>query len=91
MAIRRCTGYCKQMDIHSEGTGPELRSTTQVLEWLDLLDMHDIADHFSSADQMKQLTSGIELAALPSVIFLSSSWTDCARWPYDCLQPRAVD
>eukprot|EP00644_Phytophthora_capsici_P006567 jgi/Phyca11/18396/fgenesh1_pg.PHYCAscaffold_36_\ len=66
LAIRRCTGYCEQMDIHSE-------SSTILSECLDLLDLNPIADQIirgSSVEQMKRLTIGVELAAQPSVLFL---------------------
>ncbi|KAL7685084.1 putative pleiotropic drug resistance protein PDR/CDR [Plasmopara halstedii] len=87
LAIRRSTGYCEQMDIHSEASTfrealtfssflrqdssvPHSRKIDSVNECLDLLDMHDIADHIirgSSVEQMKRLTIGVELAAQPSV------------------------
>ncbi|KAL7685093.1 putative AAA+ ATPase domain, CDR ABC transporter, ABC transporter, G1 [Plasmopara halstedii] len=90
LAIRRSTGYCEQMDIHSEASTfrealtfssflrqdssvPHSRKIDSVNECLDLLDMHDIADHIirgSSVEQMKRLTIGVELAAQPSVLFL---------------------
>ncbi|TMW58488.1 hypothetical protein Poli38472_010047 [Pythium oligandrum] len=90
LAIRRCTGYCEQMDIHSEAatfrealtfsaflrqaaTVPDSHKYDTVEECLDLLDMHDIADHIirgSSMEQHKRLTIGVELAAEPSVLFL---------------------
>ncbi|TMW58483.1 hypothetical protein Poli38472_010042 [Pythium oligandrum] len=90
LAIRRCTGYCEQMDIHSEAatfrealtfsaflrqaaTVPDSHKYDTVEECLDLLDMHDIADHIirgSSMEQHKRLTIGVELAAEPGVLFL---------------------
>uniref|UniRef100_M4BGL5 ABC transporter domain-containing protein n=1 Tax=Hyaloperonospora arabidopsidis (strain Emoy2) TaxID=559515 RepID=M4BGL5_HYAAE len=90
LAIRRCAGYCEQMDVHSEASTfreaftfsaflrqdssvPDSTKLDSVHEVLDLLDMHDIADHIirgSSVEQMKRLTIGVELAAQPSVIFL---------------------
>ncbi|RLN92745.1 hypothetical protein BBJ28_00004293 [Nothophytophthora sp. Chile5] len=90
LAIRRCTGYCEQMDIHSEGSTirealtfsaflrqesdvPASKKYDSVMECLDLLDMHDIADQIirgSSQEQMKRLTIGVELVAQPSILFL---------------------
>ncbi|CAI5746614.1 unnamed protein product [Peronospora destructor] len=58
LAIRRSTGYCEQMDIHSESA---------------TIHLHPIADQIirgSSVKQMKRLTIGVELAAQPSVLFL---------------------
>uniref|UniRef100_H3GSR4 ABC transporter domain-containing protein n=1 Tax=Phytophthora ramorum TaxID=164328 RepID=H3GSR4_PHYRM len=90
LAIRRCTGYCEQTDIHSETAtfrealtfsaflrqGSDTSETAKlesVSEIIDLLGLHNIADHMvrgSSLEQLKRLTIGVELAAQPSVLFL---------------------
>ncbi|KAG7397092.1 hypothetical protein PHYBOEH_001243 [Phytophthora boehmeriae] len=58
LAIRRSTGYCKQMESHSESsTIREALTFNQIIRG-------------SSAELMKRLTIGMELAAQPSVIFL---------------------
>ncbi|KAG3232170.1 ABC transporter G family member 35 [Phytophthora idaei] len=76
LAIRRSTGYCEQMDIHSD-TSTFREALTQkydsVNECLELLDLNPIADQVirgSSMELMKRLTIGVELAAQPSVLFL---------------------
>ncbi|KUF84679.1 ABC transporter G family member 31 [Phytophthora nicotianae] len=90
LAIRRATGYCEQVDIHSDASTfrealtfsaflrqdaavSDIEKYNTVNECLDLLDLHSIADQIirnSSAEQMKRLTIGVELAAQPSVLFL---------------------
>uniref|UniRef100_K3WZI5 ABC transporter domain-containing protein n=1 Tax=Globisporangium ultimum (strain ATCC 200006 / CBS 805.95 / DAOM BR144) TaxID=431595 RepID=K3WZI5_GLOUD len=90
LAIRRCTGYCEQIDSHSSASTfrealtfsaflrqdssiPDSQKYDSVNECMDLLDMHDIGDQIirgSSAERMKRLTIGVELAAQPSVLFL---------------------
>ncbi|KAG2777447.1 ABC transporter G family member 31 [Phytophthora cactorum] len=90
LAIRRATGYCEQVDIHSDASTfrealtfsaflrqdakiPDDEKYNTVNECLDLLDLCSIADQIirnSSAEQMKRLTIGVELAAQPSVLFL---------------------
>ncbi|OWZ08834.1 ABC transporter [Phytophthora megakarya] len=90
LAIRRCTGYCEQIDIHSETATfrealtfsamlrqdndiPMSAKINSVNEIVNLLGLHDIAEHMvrgSSLEQLKRLTIGVELAAQPSVLFL---------------------
>eukprot|EP00644_Phytophthora_capsici_P011335 jgi/Phyca11/110336/e_gw1.18.139.1 len=75
LAIRRSTGYCEQMDIHSKSSTfrEALTYYDSVNMCLDLLDLTPIADQIirgSSMEQMKRLTIGVELAAQPSVLFL---------------------
>lgn len=90
LSIQRCTGYCEQMDIHSDAstirealvfsaflrqdsTVPSEHKFAAVEECLDMLELRSIADQIvrgCSAEQLKRLTIGVELAAHPSVLFL---------------------
>uniref|UniRef100_H3GFF6 Reverse transcriptase domain-containing protein n=1 Tax=Phytophthora ramorum TaxID=164328 RepID=H3GFF6_PHYRM len=69
LPIRRCTGYCEQMDVQSEASTfrEAFRFSARPA------DMHDIADqiiHSSLVEQMTRLMIGVEFAAQPRVIFL---------------------
>ncbi|EEY68918.1 ATP-binding Cassette (ABC) Superfamily [Phytophthora infestans T30-4] len=64
LAIRRSTGCCEQMDIHSES------STIREALTFNLNLIADQIIRGSSVEQMKRLTIGVELAAQPSVLFL---------------------
>ncbi|RLN53090.1 hypothetical protein BBJ29_009018 [Phytophthora kernoviae] len=66
LAIRRCTGYCEQMDVHSETA-----TICEALTFRSFLRQDaSISDAKNSVEQMKRLTIGVELAAQPSVISL---------------------
>ncbi|KAH9109174.1 hypothetical protein LEN26_014060, partial [Aphanomyces euteiches] len=76
LAIRRCTGYCEQMDIHCESAtfrealvfSSMLRQSSDIPTATKLAHAEECLR--LSVEQMKRLTIGVELAAAPSVLFL---------------------
>ncbi|ETK91328.1 hypothetical protein L915_05059, partial [Phytophthora nicotianae] len=65
LAIRRSTGYCEQMDVHSMASTFREALTFSAF----LRQGADVSDS-KKYDSMKRLTIGVELAAQPSIIFL---------------------
>ncbi|EEY61583.1 ATP-binding Cassette (ABC) Superfamily [Phytophthora infestans T30-4] len=74
LAIRRATGYCEQMDIHSGASTfrEALTFSAFLRQGAEVPDAqkYDSIIRGSSTEQMTRLTIGVELAAQPSVLFL---------------------
>ncbi|TMW61664.1 hypothetical protein Poli38472_010727 [Pythium oligandrum] len=68
LSVRRATGYCEQMDIHSEAS--TIREALTFSAFLRQTATSLTIIRGSSVEQMKRLTIGVELAAQPSVLFL---------------------
>ncbi|KAK1946642.1 ABC transporter G family member 36 [Phytophthora citrophthora] len=64
-AIKYCTGYCEQQDIHSEAT-----TIRETLSFSAFLRQDSRISAESKRASLKRVTIGVELAAQPSVLFL---------------------